>query len=141
MRKRTSEHIQQKVTISDIQHHKTFAKRNIRSLKGLHYKYLEENWTYSYIDKLPDFVNTVNSRTNRVTKLASIEVTKKDVPRLILSRVERLSNKIRSEKDSFTVTLVSSASLNNFNDNSLASFKNLLSNYIDLQGEWIVALR
>ena len=30
--------------------------------------------------------------------------------------------------------------MNIFNDNSLASFKNLLSENIDLQGEWRVAL-
>ena len=29
-----------------------FAKRNIRSLKSIIYKYLEFEWTYSYIDKL-----------------------------------------------------------------------------------------
>ena len=39
------------------------AERNIRSLKSLIYKYLEDKWTYSYIDKLQDFVNTINSRT------------------------------------------------------------------------------
>ena len=44
------------------------------------------------------------------------------------------------DKDSFTITLVSSASMNIFFDNSLASFKNLLSENFDLQGEWRVAL-
>ena len=65
-----------------------FAKRNIRSLKSLIYQYLEDKWTYSYIDKLQDFVNTINSRTNRVIKLAPNKVTKKDVPRLISLRAE-----------------------------------------------------
>ena len=51
-----------------------------------------------------------------------------------------MSDIFRSEKDSFTITLVSSASMNTFNDNSLASFKNLLSGNIDLQDEWRVAL-
>ena len=60
-----------------------FAERNIRSLKNIFYKYLEEKWTYSYIDKLDQFVNTINSRVNRVTKLAPNKVTKKDVPRLV----------------------------------------------------------
>ena len=60
-----------------------FAERNIRSLKNIIYKYLEEKWTYSYIDKLDQFVNTINSRVNRVTKLAPNKVTKKDVPRLV----------------------------------------------------------
>ena len=66
-----------------------FAERNIRSLKSLIYKYLEDKWTYSYIDKLQDFVNTINSRTNRVIKLAPNKVTKKDVPRLISLRAEQ----------------------------------------------------
>ena len=66
-----------------------FAERNIQSLKSLIYKYLEDKWTYSYIDKLQDFVNTINSRTNRVIKLAPNKVTKKDVPRLISLRAEQ----------------------------------------------------
>ena len=60
-----------------------FAERNIRSLKNIIHRYLEENWTYSYIDKLDDFVKTINSRVNRITKLAPNKVTKKDVPRLV----------------------------------------------------------
>ena len=51
-----------------------------------------------------------------------------------------MSDNFISEKNSFTITLVSSASMNIFNDNSLASFKNLLSENIVLQGEWRVAL-
>ena len=42
--------------------------------------------------------------------------------------------------DSFTVTLVSSASMNIFSENSLANFKNLLNEEINLQGKWKVAL-
>ena len=75
-----------------------FAERNIRSLKGLIYKYLEDKWTYSYIDKLQDFVNTINSRTNRVTKIAPDEVTKKYVPRLISIRVEQSQKLLRRPK-------------------------------------------
>ena len=41
---------------------------------------------------------------------------------------------------SFTITLVSSASMNVFTDNTLANFKNLLSEEINLQGEWRVAV-
>ena len=51
-----------------------------------------------------------------------------------------MSDKFISEKDSFTITLLSSASMNIFIDNSLASFKYLLSENIDQQGEWRVAL-
>ena len=60
-----------------------FAERNIRSLKNLIYKYLEDKWTYSYINQLQSFVQTINSRVNRVTKLAPNKVTKKNVPYLI----------------------------------------------------------
>ena len=41
---------------------------------------------------------------------------------------------------SFTITLVSSASMNVFKDNTLVNFKNLLSEEINLQGEWQVAV-
>ena len=60
-----------------------FAERNIRSLKEIIDRYLEEKWTYSYIDQLDQFVTTINSRVNWVTKLAPNKVTKKDVPRLV----------------------------------------------------------
>ena len=57
-----------------------FAERNLRSLKNLIYNYLEDKWIYSYINQLQSFVQTINSRVNRVTKLAPNKVTKKDVP-------------------------------------------------------------
>ena len=41
---------------------------------------------------------------------------------------------------SFTITLVSSAARNVFKDNTLANFKNLLSQEINLQGEWRVVV-
>ena len=47
-----------------------FAERNIRSLKNINHKCLEENWTWTYIKELLQFVNTVNSGVNRVTQLA-----------------------------------------------------------------------
>ena len=62
------------------------------------YKYLEDKWTYSYSDKLQDFVNTINSRTNSVIKLSPNTVTKKDVPRLISSRAEQLLKVVRRPK-------------------------------------------
>ena len=51
-----------------------------------------------------------------------------------------MSDKLTSENDSFTITLVSSASMKIFNDNSLGSFRNLLSENFYLQSEWRVAL-
>ena len=54
-----------------------FAERIIRSWKNLFYKYLEGKWTFSYIDKLQDFVNAIHSRTNLVINLAPNKVTKK----------------------------------------------------------------
>ena len=65
-----------------------FAERNIRSLKNIIYRYLEEKWTYSYINIFDQFVKTINSRVNRVTKLAPNKVTKKDVLRLVSLTVE-----------------------------------------------------
>ena len=51
-----------------------------------------------------------------------------------------MSSNFGGDKDSFSITLVSSASMNVFIDTSLASFKNLLSEDIYLQGEWRIAL-
>ncbi len=60
-----------------------FAERNIRSLKNIISRYLEEQWTWRYIDHLQDFVKTINTRVNRVTKLAPTKVTKAHVPFLV----------------------------------------------------------
>ena len=54
-----------------------FAERNIRSLKTIMCKYLEFEWTYSYIEKLQSFVQTINSRVNRVPKIGSKQGHKK----------------------------------------------------------------
>ena len=42
--------------------------------------------------------------------------------------------------DDFEVHLMSTASMNNFADNTLASFKNQISQYVSLEGDWRVAL-
>ena len=60
-----------------------FAKRNLRSLKNIIHKYLEENWTETFIRELPQFVNTINSRVNCVTQLAPNKTFKKHEPFLI----------------------------------------------------------
>ena len=76
-----------------------FAERNIRSLKNVIYRCLEEKWTYSYLDKLDSFVKTINSRVNRTINLAPNKVTKKDVPRL----VSLIVNTTYSQKPKFFV--------------------------------------
>ena len=60
-----------------------FAERNFRSLKNIFHKYLEEKWTWSYIKELPQFVNTINNRVNRVIQLAPNKTFKKHEPFLI----------------------------------------------------------
>ena len=51
-----------------------------------------------------------------------------------------MSSNIGGDKDSFSNTLVSSASMNIFIDNSLVSLKDLLSEDINLQGDGRVAI-
>ena len=75
-----------------------FAERRISSLENFVYKYLEDKWKYSYLDKLQDFVNAINSRTIRVTNLSPNKVTKKDVPRLISLRAEQSLKSVRPLK-------------------------------------------
>ena len=38
-----------------------FAERNIRSLKNIIYKHLENKWSYGYMNELQSFVNTITS--------------------------------------------------------------------------------
>ena len=44
---------------------------------------MEFEWTYSYIDKVQRFVQTIISRVNGVTKLAPNKVKRKHVPALV----------------------------------------------------------
>ena len=60
-----------------------FAERNILSLKAIIFKFLHENNTDTYIENLKQFVNVINCRVNRITKLAPKDVGKNDVPYLI----------------------------------------------------------
>ena len=75
-----------------------FEERNIRSLKNLIHKYLEDKWTYPHINQLQSFVQTINSRVNRVTKLMPNKVTKKDVPYLISSIFDASTKLVRRPK-------------------------------------------
>ena len=84
--------------ISFIRHSETksaFAERNIRSSKALIFKFMHENNTDTYIEKLQQFVNLINCRVNRTTKLAPKDVEKSDVPYLISLQT---SNQIREPK-------------------------------------------
>ena len=60
-----------------------FAERAIRALKAQIVRYLEEEWMWRYIDKLPDFVKTLNDRVNRSIGMAPSKVEKKHVLKLI----------------------------------------------------------
>ena len=60
----TAEGIQVYSTMSETK--AAFAERTIRSLKNILYRYMED-FGYKYIHKLPQFVTTLNSRTNSST--------------------------------------------------------------------------
>ena len=80
-----------------------FAERIIRSLKNIIYKYLELEWTYSYIENLQSFVQTINSRIKSVTKLAPNKVTRKHVPALV-SIIANSSTKLVQKQSLMLVT-------------------------------------
>ena len=63
-----------------------YAERNFRSLKNIIHRYLQEKWSYSYIDKFDDFAKTINSRVNRITKLAPNKVKKSCTVVFVLER-------------------------------------------------------
>ena len=74
------------------------AERYIRTLKTIIFKYLHERDTNRYIDQLEKFVSIINNRVNRMTKLAPIEVSQKDVPYLI-----SLCNTVPPQRPKFKV--------------------------------------
>ena len=75
-----------------------FAERNIRSLKNIIYKHLENKWSYHYINELQSFVKTINSRINRMIGLAPNQVKKKHVEYLVSLIAEQSSKLVRKPK-------------------------------------------
>ena len=71
-----------------------FTERNIRSLKNIMYKHMENKWTYHYIE-LSQFVNTSNSRVNRVTKLAPNKETRATFTIASCRAVEQICQKTK----------------------------------------------
>ena len=59
------------------------AERYIRTLKSIICRYLHKHDIYRYIDQLGKFVSIISNRINRMTKLAPITVSQKDVPQLV----------------------------------------------------------
>ena len=59
------------------------AERNIRSLKSPIFKYMHEHDRSDYISELHHFVQIINNRVNRMTKLAPGSVSKKEVPYVV----------------------------------------------------------
>ena len=59
------------------------AERYNRTLKPINFRYLHEHDTNRHIDYVDKFVSIINIRINQMTKLASIEVSQKDVPYLV----------------------------------------------------------
>ena len=55
-----------------------FAERKIRSLKNLIYKYSEDIWSYSGIEKLEISVSAIGSRKSHITCLAT-KIAKKNM--------------------------------------------------------------
>ena len=67
--------------------HKQYSICKAHLVKKFH-RYLEEKWTYSYIDKLDDSLKKINSSDIQIKKLATNKVTKTDVLRLVSLSVE-----------------------------------------------------
>ena len=63
--------------------------------KAISFKFLHENNTDTYIENLQHFVNVMNCRVTRITKLAAKDVEKRDVPYVISLQS---SNQVREPK-------------------------------------------
>ena len=66
------------------------AERYIRSLKSIIYKYMEERKTYRYIGQLQNFVKLMNSRVNRATSIAPVDVRPEHSEYLISLKLQNL---------------------------------------------------
>ena len=73
-----------------------FAECTIRALKAQIVRYLDEEWMWRYIDKLPHFVKTLNDRVNRPIGKAPSKVGKKHV--LKLNALKQRSEVMKEKK-------------------------------------------
>ena len=62
-----------------------FAERTIRSLKNILYRYMED-FGYKYIHKLPQFINTLNSRRNSSIDMKPNTVKNCDIMSILYSK-------------------------------------------------------
>ena len=74
-----------------------FAERNFRYLKNIMYKHMENKWTHHYITKQSQFVSTINSRVNRVSKLAPNKGSKEHEPHLRSPAAEQSSKFVKTK--------------------------------------------
>ena len=65
-----------------------FAERTIRSLKNILYRYMED-YGYKYIQKLPQFIATMNSRNNRSRDMKHNHVQNSDFMSVLYSKTLR----------------------------------------------------
>ena len=65
-----------------------FAERTIRSLKNTLYRYMED-YGYKYIHKLPQFINTLNSRRNNSIDMRPITVKSCDFMSIVYNKSTR----------------------------------------------------
>ena len=65
-----------------------FAERTIRSLKNILYRYMED-FGYKYIQKLPQFITTLNSRRNSSIEMRRNTVKNCDFMSVLCSKLLR----------------------------------------------------
>ena len=83
-----------------------FAKRTMRSLKNISYRYMED-YGYKYFHKLPQFIATMNSRNNRSIDMKPNHVQKSDFMSVLYSKPLReykkpkygIGDRVRISKD------------------------------------------
>ena len=66
----------------------SIAERSIRSLKNIIYRFMEEKDTFEYYKNLPEFVHTINKRTNRMLGMAPADVSNRNVMSLLYSKLK-----------------------------------------------------
>ena len=81
-----------------------FAKRKIGYLEDIIYNHLKNKWPYHYIVELQSFVQIINSKTSKITGLASNKVSRKHVSGLVSLTFEKTSQLVRKPKHKISST-------------------------------------
>ena len=91
------------VVHTDTSIHSAYVERFNRTLQGITYKYMTANETYTYVDVIPDLLQSYNNRVHRMIGVTPSEAEKPQHHMAIREKNEKRFMKIKRKKPKYSV--------------------------------------